>query len=152
MVTTSKPKSCPKQKSHKEANIPVVEIHENVNIVQPLLERVGIIGFSDFHLQDATQFPDFQFDYYTELTTLPNGNESVQPKPWAKRLYKSRVMALLDLPHFGQSTPITCCVRFPLSQLHGGYLWLDKPYLWIQTHCIGFQDYYQDKEKMQLKL
>jgi len=38
----------------------------------------------------------------------------------------SRIMNLLDIPHFGQGAKITYCIKTLLSCVRGGYLWLDR--------------------------
>lgn len=50
------------------------------------------------------------------------------PKAWATRMYKSGIITLLDVPHFGPSPSLYSCVIFLLSKLHGGNFWLDHTY------------------------
>jgi hypothetical protein len=50
-----------------------------------------------------------------------------QPHQWATGLEKTRILGLLNLPHFGRGQYATTCVKQLLAVTHGGDIWLDKP-------------------------
>jgi hypothetical protein len=50
-----------------------------------------------------------------------------QPHQWAAGLEKTRILGLLDLPHFGRGHYATTCIKQLLEVTHGGDIWLDKP-------------------------
>jgi hypothetical protein len=45
---------------------------------------------------------------------------------WITGLYKSRIMNLLDIPHFGHGKSVWLCVKQFLAQVHGRILWIDR--------------------------
>jgi hypothetical protein len=50
-----------------------------------------------------------------------------QPYQWATGLEKTRILGLLNLPHFGRGQYTTTCIKQLLAVTHGGDIWLDKP-------------------------
>lgn len=65
---------------------------------------------------------------YDEASKSLDGTKFVQPKRWAKNLYKACIMCLLDVPYLGHNPQINNCFKFLLSRLHDGLLSLDKSY------------------------
>ena len=125
---TSKLKSWPKPRAHKEVNMLAIKVHKKVHIHQPLLGKVPIVSFMDYNLKKVYQFLEYRFNHYADTNTFPDGFEDVILKPWARKLFHSDNLALLDVPHFGSTPIISTCSRFILSRLHCGFLWLDKNY------------------------
>ena len=60
--------------------MPMVEVHEKVNIVEPLIGKVMIYRVFNFDLQDDTQFMKLQFEYYAKIRVRENGKEKVESK------------------------------------------------------------------------
>jgi hypothetical protein len=58
------------------------------------------------------------------------------PKVSEKGLKRVGILNLFDIPHFGWSNEANACIKFLLTCMHGGYLWLDKPIL-IDTKPIA---------------
>ena len=52
--------------------------------------------------------------------------EALTPQPWIASLQPSGLLNLLQIPHFGQSNEINVVVKFLLSCVHGGHLWLNR--------------------------
>jgi hypothetical protein len=50
-----------------------------------------------------------------------------QPHQWATGMDKTRILGLLNLPHFGRGQYATTCVKQLLAITHGGDIWMDKP-------------------------
>jgi hypothetical protein len=66
---------------------------------------------------------------------------------WKRPLRKSKILSLLKFMHFGRALDFQSCVCFLLTRVHGGYLWLDQPYLIDQAiiHMIsGLPTYGED--------
>lgn len=51
--------------------------------------------------------------------------ETLTSQSWIASLQPSRLLNLLDIPHFGRSNEINTIMRVLLSCVHGGNLWLD---------------------------
>lgn len=51
--------------------------------------------------------------------------EALNLQAWIASLQPSGLLNLLQIPHFGQSNEINVVVKFILSCMHGGHLWLD---------------------------
>jgi hypothetical protein len=49
-----------------------------------------------------------------------------QPLQWAIGLDKTRILGLIDLPHFDRGQYTNICVKQLMSLTHGGDIWLDK--------------------------
>jgi hypothetical protein len=79
-----------------------VEIPSEVNIRGPMLGMVPSLKYEYYNIQDEAQFPELHFDAYTKI--LVGGK--VVTKAWAKPIYKSGIMTLLDVPHFGHNPNI----------------------------------------------
>ena len=47
------------------------------------------------------------------------------PKPWASGLDKSRLLGLINMPHFGRLNEAHACVKQLLACFYGGTLWLN---------------------------
>jgi len=56
-------------------------------------------------------------------------------------LEKTRILGLLDLPHFGRGQYARGCIKQLLAVTHGGDIWLDKLVsidIELNVHIIGF--------------
>ena len=51
--------------------------------------------------------------------------EAMTLQAWITSLQPSRLLNLLQIPHFGRSNEINTVVKILLSCVHGGHLWLD---------------------------
>ena len=51
--------------------------------------------------------------------------EALTPQAWIASLQPSRLLNLLQIPHFGQRNEINVVVKVLLSCVHGGNTWLD---------------------------
>jgi hypothetical protein len=87
------------------------------------------MAFQDFNFQDGKIFPEFKFEKYVTVEKVVDGKEIVKPRQEILNLFQSRILTLLDVPHFKMQPVIVKCVQLLMSWLHGGYLWLDKTYL-----------------------
>jgi hypothetical protein len=56
----------------------------------------------------------------------PFGEPINQLLQWETWLQKTRILGLLDLPHFGRGHYTTLRVKQLLAVMHGGDRWLDK--------------------------
>jgi hypothetical protein len=45
---------------------------------------------------------------------------------WAAGLARTRILGLLDLPHFGRGQYANNCIKKWMAVTHGGYLWMEK--------------------------
>lgn len=52
--------------------------------------------------------------------------EALSPQDWIASLQSSRLLNLLQIPHFGHSNEINAVVKLLLSCMHGEHLWLDS--------------------------
>ena len=51
--------------------------------------------------------------------------EALTPQSWIASMQPSRLLNLLQIPHFRRSNEINVVVKVLLSCVHGGHLWLD---------------------------
>jgi hypothetical protein len=51
----------------------------------------------------------------------------LKPKKWITGFYNTRIMNLLEIPHFGHGKDVNKCVKQLLALVHGGILWMDMP-------------------------
>jgi hypothetical protein len=51
----------------------------------------------------------------------------IEQKQWIIGLYNTRIMDLLDIPHFGHDKDMNNCIKKLVELVHGGILWLDRP-------------------------
>jgi hypothetical protein len=52
-------------------------------------------------------------------------------------LANTRILNLLDIPHFGRGRDINNCIKKLMEVTHGGYLWLEEP-VSIDVELISF--------------
>ena len=72
-------------------------------------------------LKDVTDEP------YQLVPTIPSAPILWIPHPWAQGLDKSRLLGLINMPHFGRLNEENACVKKLLACFHVGMLWLNKP-------------------------
>jgi hypothetical protein len=102
-----------------------------------MLGRVSQLKYVDHDITDMTNFPEIAPHHYLELRLDPTMNQSILvPKVWARGLESERILKLLDIPHFGRRNEVNACVKFLLTYVHGGYLYLDRP-ISIDTDLIA---------------
>lgn len=110
--------------------VPLPHLPREVSIEGSLVGRINDLTFFDHDFHDIKKFPNFVPKYYMHQTIIEEGNLPVlRFQKWSLRLEFSGITQFLDVPHFGHSMYITSCVKTLLSVVHGGYLWLDSPYL-----------------------
>lgn len=114
--------------------IPLPHIPHAITLDGSLLGRLYELGFADHDFQDKNKFLDFRPQYYMNSTVVELGRPPVMHfQQWALGLETSSITNLLDIPHFGRSLYITCCVKTLVSCVHGGYLLLNPPSLLTQN-------------------
>jgi hypothetical protein len=75
-------------------------------------------------------FPKFEPQVYMERKgIIVLGFPILEPKQWITSLYNTRIMNLLEIPHFGRGKDSNNCVKQLLELVHRGILWLDRPFL-----------------------
>jgi hypothetical protein len=57
----------------------------------------------------------------------PLGGTITKPRQWVVGLDRTRILGLLNIPHFGRGQYATTCIKQLLAVMHGGDVWLDKP-------------------------
>jgi hypothetical protein len=104
------------------------KIPPRVIVEGDMLGAVSSLRFVDHEFSDEKKFPDLASrKYLRTFIDLETTFIRVEPKTWETRLEKSRIMNLLQIPHFGRSNEINACVNMLLSCIHGRYLWMDRP-------------------------
>ena len=64
---------------------------------------------------------------YESVPMVPGAPIQRIPQPWASGLDKSRLLGLINMPHFGRLNEAHACVKKLLACFHGGTLWLNTP-------------------------
>ena len=107
--------------------LPLPPMSKDVEEEGSLLGHVNNLKYQDYNLLDHVKFPQFQVDQYMAMTVNPTMKvEALTPQAWKASLHPSRLLNLLQIPHFGRSNKINAVVKVLLSCMHGGHLWLDR--------------------------
>ena len=89
--------------------------------------HVNNLKYQDYNLLDHIKFPQFQVDQYMAIIVKPTTKvEALTLQAWIASLQPSGLLNLLQIPHFERSNEINAIVKFLLSYVHGGHLWLDR--------------------------
>jgi hypothetical protein len=76
---------------------------------------------------DEDKFLELAKRVFLQTTDTNRVGEPIeQPLQWENGLQKTRILGLLDLPHFGRGQHATTCVKQLLAVTHGGDIWLVK--------------------------
>jgi len=75
--------------------------------------------------------------YRESLGTWPFGDPILQPKKWAEGLENTKILNLVEIPHFRRGKEVTNYVNQLMAVLHGGFLWLEEP-ISIDVDIITF--------------
>ena len=89
----------------------------SVDIIPALIR----LKFDD---HDLLLLKDVRDEPYESVTIAAGGLVQRIPKPWANGLKKSRLLGLINIPHFGRLNEAHACVKQLLACFHGGMLWL----------------------------
>lgn len=118
--------------------IPMPHIPSAVAIDGSLVGRFYELGFSNHDFYYENKFSNFKPHYYMNSTVVELNQPLVmQFQQWALVLQTLGITNLLDIPHFGKSTYITCCVKTLPSCVHGGHQWLNPPVFIDANSSIG---------------
>jgi hypothetical protein len=58
--------------------------------------------------------------------TIRFGEPLDQPLQWETGLQRTRILGLVDLPHFARGQHVNACVKQLIEVMHGRDIWLDK--------------------------
>ena len=106
--------------------MPLPPMSEDIEEEGSLLGYVNELKYQAYNLLDHVKFPQFQVDQYMVMTMNPATKvEALTPQAWIASLQPSRLLNLLQIPHFGQSNEINMVVKVLLSCMHRGHLWID---------------------------
>jgi hypothetical protein len=71
------------------------------------------------------------------IGTGPFGDPMMQPKQWAAGLENTRILNLVEIPHFRRGKEVNNCIKKLMEVLHGGFLWMEEP-ISIDVELIAF--------------
>jgi hypothetical protein len=92
-----------------------------------LLGHIKKLKYSDHDVADTDKFLEFAKRVYMETVGINSIGEPMdQPLCWATGLEKTRILGLLDLPHFGRGQYVGACIKQLLAVTHDGDIWLEK--------------------------
>jgi hypothetical protein len=104
------------------------DIPEGVIVDEDMLGMVLKLKYVDHDITNTVKFPELASHHYFELRTDLTTNESILvPNVWERGLEQEGILNLFDIPHFGRSKKVNARVKFLLTCVHGGYLWLYRP-------------------------
>jgi hypothetical protein len=97
--------------------------------VDYMLGKVPKLRYADLDVHNAEKFPELAAETYLVKTGKigPLDKPIMDPTQWITGLYKSDIMNLLDIPHFGHSKNVRLYVKQLVTRVHGGILWMDRP-------------------------
>jgi hypothetical protein len=85
------------------------------------------LRYSNHDVTDTEKFPKFAKRVYLQTVGIgPFGEPIHQPVQWAARLAITRILGLLDLPHFGRGQYANNCIKQLMVITHGRDLWLGQ--------------------------
>jgi hypothetical protein len=100
---------------------------EGVHITTNVLGCVEKLQYLDHDVTDMDKFLDFSNKVYLDSVDIgPFGEPIVQPKQWVDGLANTRIIKLLDIPHFGRGCDVNNCVKQLMEVTHRGYLWVEE--------------------------
>jgi hypothetical protein len=104
-----------------------LRILEGVRVTGNLLGHVEKLHYSDHDVTEIDKFLEFSKKVYLEnVGIVPFGEPINQPSLWASRMDKTRILGLLDIPHFGRGRDAKKYFNKLMVITHGGYLWLEQ--------------------------
>jgi len=83
-----------------------------VEIVGDLKGKVEHVKLLDLDLTDSALFPHMHIDVFWDIVMYGIGGMQVVPKEEFINLFNSTIMNLRDLPFFGTTGEIVCCMEF----------------------------------------
>jgi hypothetical protein len=102
-------------------------ILDGVQVKPDFLGHIENLKYLDHDVANTDKFPEFTKRVYLQTMGVNSVGELIkQPLQWETRLEKTRILGLLNLPHFGRGQYASVCVKKLLLVTHGGYIWLDK--------------------------
>jgi hypothetical protein len=136
-VGASPPQS--KRKGHAESsvhrgsqpqfkgNLVLSKILSGVRVDDDMVRGVTVIKYSDHDVAYVTKFPDpVSKNYLERRGEGSSGMPLFELTQWILELYKTCIMNLLDVPHFGWGKHINACVKQLLARVHDEILWMDR--------------------------
>jgi hypothetical protein len=85
-----------------------------------LLGLIDKLKYSDHDVADPDKFPEFAKRVYLDTVGTNLVGEPIdQPLQWETWLGKTRILDLLDVPHFCRGQYASACVKQLLTVTHG---------------------------------
>jgi hypothetical protein len=85
------------------------------------------LKYVDHDVANIDKFPEFALQVYMERKwTSSSIFPILEPKQWITGLYNTRIMNLLEIPHFGRGKDVNNYAKKLLDLVHGGVLWMDR--------------------------
>jgi hypothetical protein len=132
LIQTPQPKEkiqipiSPRKKLVAEIVLPCIPA--GVQVGPELLGHVGKLKYSDHDVADEAKFLELAQRVFIQTIGTTHLEEPINhPYQWETELEKTRILGLLNLPHFSRGQNATTCVKNLLAVTHGGDIWLDKP-------------------------
>jgi hypothetical protein len=114
---------------HKQPLTKIIlpRIPYGVQVGPDLLGHIGKLKYSKHDVADEDKFLKLAKRVYLEIVGTNRVGEPIhQLLQWETRLQKTRILGLVDLPHFGCGQYATSCFKHFLVVTHGGDIWLDN--------------------------
>ena len=80
-----------------------------------------------YEYHDLLLLKDVANDPYESLPLVPCAPIEHILHSWVQGLNKSRLLGIINMPHFGRLNESNACVKQLLARFHGGTLCLDTP-------------------------
>jgi hypothetical protein len=113
-------------------------ILEGVCITANLLGCMEKLWYSDYDVADIKKFHEFSNKFYLDnVFTGPFIDPILQPKQWGIELANTRILNLLDTPHFGRGYDVNNCIKQLMAVTNRGYLWVEEP-ISLDVELIAF--------------
>ena len=108
--------------------ITLPRIPEGVIVLPNIVGCVEKLQYSGHYVVDKDKFQELDPQVYLEIKgIIVTGVLIIEQKQWIIGLYNTRIMDLLDIPHFGHDKDVKNYVKQLLELVHGGILWLYRP-------------------------
>jgi hypothetical protein len=94
-----------------EITLSLPQIPNEFNVVGDLLGCVNKVKYYDHDVTDTDKFPEFAQQVYMESKGVgPSGDPIMELKHWIGGLYNTKIMNLLEIPHFWSGKDVNACV------------------------------------------
>lgn len=131
-------------------SIPNLGLDERNSMRDLVYGKYDKVVLVDNNLSESFQFPAMKHELYIESVMREDGSVTIKVKTDFRGIQQSTLLNLRILLVFGTKMETMQCTKLLVSRMHGGLLWLDKAYQFMQSKFKSSQVYQQEETWFQL--